>query len=347
MQGLELDHISFSAGGRQILRDISLGVRNGETVALLGPSGSGKTTLLRVVAGLERAASGSVRFDGAEMTGIPAHERGFGMMFQDHALFPHLNVAKNVEFGLRRAGGGTRAIAARRAEVLELVGLSGFEHRTLEKLSGGERQRVALARSLAPQPRLLMLDEPLGSLDRGLRERLAADLRGILTRLQVTALYVTHDQFEAFTVADRIAILDAGRIVRIDTPRGIWDDPQTEFVARFLGMENIVRGTRGADGAWQTALGSFVPEGASTGGGTLLLRTEGAALVSASGPNVAAGTVTAARFRGGATEVTIRSGDEKLTFEVPSAAAAPEPGSTIYVAIPRVQVLRPTTMDVM
>ena len=339
MQGLELEHINFSAGGRQILRDVSLRVQNGETVALLGPSGSGKTTLLRVVAGLEHAASGSVRFDGVEMRGIPAHGRGFGMMFQDHALFPHLNVAKNVEFGLRRGGGDARGKAARRAEVLELVGLSGFEQRSLEKLSGGERQRVALARSLAPQPRLLMLDEPLGSLDRGLRERLAADLREILTTLQVTALYVTHDQFEAFTVADRIAILDAGQIVRIDTPRGIWDEPQTEFVAHFLGFENIIGGVRAADGAWQTTLGTFLPEGSSTTGGALLLRTEGANLVSAPGQNVATGTVTAARFRGGSTEVTIRGGDEELVFDVPSATAAPEPGSLVHVAIPRAQVL--------
>ena len=347
MDGLAIDGVGFSAAGRQILGDVSLRVQRGETVGLLGPSGSGKTTLLRVIAGLERAASGSVRFDGIEMTPVPAHERGFGMMFQDHALFPHLNVAKNVEFGLRHAGWNAQRRAARRDEVLELVGLAGFEKRTLEKLSGGERQRVALARSLAPQPRLLMLDEPLGSLDRGLRERLADELRHILSTLEITAVYVTHDQFEAFTVADRIAILDAGRIVRLDTPRGIWDDPRTEFVARFLGLENIIPGARQTDGSWKTDIGVFVPQLVNPAGGSLLLRAEGARLVETSGPNVATGIVTTVRFRGGSTEVTIRSGDAEITFDLLSSGATPQPGSSVNVAIPTVQVLEPVAADVL
>lgn len=340
MSLLELRGVSFRAGGRTIVDDASLELAAGETVALLGPSGSGKTTLLRLVAGLERPSSGSVLFDGADVTALPAHRRGFGMMFQDHALFPHLDVGKNVEFGLRMARMSGPERSKRASELLELVGLAGFERRAIEKLSGGERQRVALARTLAPSPRLLMLDEPLASLDRGLRERLVGELRGILERLNIPALYVTHDQFEAFTVADRLAIMDRGRIVRAGTSRDVWEAPATEFVARFLGMDNIVRGERTPDGLVSTAFGRFGPVEGQAGPVRLLLRAEGASLANAPDANVAAGRVVSSLFRGAQMLVTIGADEGTLEFALP-AGRVYHTRDLVYVAVKSVQVVEP------
>lgn len=247
---LEIAHVSKRYDAATLaLRDVSLRVGEGEIVALVGPSGCGKTTLLRIVAGLETPDSGSVRFEGRDLLPQPVHARGFGLMFQEFALFPDKTVAQNVAFGLRMRGdqGGVTAgkltsgqIAARVDEMLELVNLRGYGKRTIFQLSGGERQRVALARSLAPSPRLLMLDEPLGSLDRALRETLMEEVRAILKRLGLTALYVTHDQQEALAVADRIAIMNKGEIVQLADPRTIWNAPATVFVARFLGFQNLL-----------------------------------------------------------------------------------------------------------
>ncbi len=329
MDGVALTGVSFEAGGRAILRDVSLSVAPGETLALLGPSGSGKTTLLRLAAGLDRLSAGAVSFAGNDVTNLPPHRRGFGMMFQDHALFPHLDVAGNVDFGLKQAHWDAARRAARRREVLDLVGLAGFEQRTIEKLSGGERQRVALARALAPQPKLLMLDEPLGSLDRGLRERLATDLRAILEGLGVPALYVTHDQFEAFTVADRLAIMNEGRIVRDGAPRAVWEDPRTEFVARFLGMDNIVPAA---------SLPGFAPP--PGGEQLLLLRDESVTLAGGLGPGVVAGTVLSAHFQGATTELRLSTAGGPLSFTFPSSLALPAAGKTTHVAAPRVQAIQ-------
>ena len=208
---LELRSIEVERGGSTILRGISLTVADGEIVCLTGPSGSGKTTLLRVIAGLSVPAAGTVSFDGTDLRDVPVHRRGFGLVFQDHALFPHRDVAGNVGFGLRMQGVRGRELAAGVAAQLELVGLAGHERRDVTTLSGGEQQRVALARALAPGPRLLLLDEPLASLDRELRDRLALDLRKILRELGVTAIHVTHDLAEAATVGDRtVALADLG-----------------------------------------------------------------------------------------------------------------------------------------
>ena len=201
---------------------MSFDVASSEIVCLLGPSGCGKTTLLNIIAGLEQPESGQVLVEGQDIAGTPVHRRGFGLMFQDLALFPHKNVRDNVAFGLRMANLAPQAIDLRVREVLELVGLAGFEQRDVNQLSGGEQQRVALARSLAPRPRLLMLDEPLSSLDRALRERLMNELRDILTRVGQTAIYVTHDQQEAFALADRVVILNAGRVAQIGTPQQVY-----------------------------------------------------------------------------------------------------------------------------
>ena len=190
---LRVEGLTVGFDGVAALDHASLDVSNGETVTVLGPSGSGKTTLLRVVAGLQVPDKGRVVLDGKDLAGIPPHRRGIGLVFQDHALFPHRNVAENVGFGLRMRGDNPAATARRVRELLELVGLAGFERRSVGTLSGGEQQRVALARALAPEPRLLLLDEPLGSLDRRLRDRLLEDLARLFGQLDVTAVYVTHD----------------------------------------------------------------------------------------------------------------------------------------------------------
>ncbi|MGH9050686.1 MAG: ABC transporter ATP-binding protein [Acidimicrobiia bacterium] len=217
------------------LDGLDLDVADGEVVCVLGPSGCGKSTLLRAVAGLEVPAAGTVAWNGRDLAGVPPHRRNLGLMFQDHSLFPHRDVLGNVAFGLRMQRVPSARARARAEELLALVGLAGYEHRRVSELSGGEQQRVALARALAPAPRLLMLDEPLGSLDRRLRDRLVVDLRELFLHLGQTALFVTHDHNEAFAVADQVAVMRAGRIEQFGPPAQVWRRPATEFVARFLG----------------------------------------------------------------------------------------------------------------
>ncbi|RME60413.1 MAG: ABC transporter ATP-binding protein, partial [Caldilineae bacterium] len=268
-------HKRFDA--QPVLRGVNLAVQAGEIVCLLGPSGCGKTTLLRIVAGLETPDQGAVYFEGQDLARAPVHKRGFGLMFQEFALFPHRNVFENVAFGLRMARWPAKDIQERVAAMLELVNLTGYETRSVFELSGGERQRVALARSLAPHPRLLMLDEPLGSLDRALREELMIELRRILKTVGVTGLYVTHDQQEAFAIADRVVVMHAGRFEQIGAPEEVYARPASQFVARFLGLKNLLPATviAAAPERVETPLGSFhLPEPAAPGAYTLLIRPE-------------------------------------------------------------------------
>lgn len=229
---LQIENLAVSAGRAQILSGVRLDVADGGVVAVLGPSGSGKSTLLRAVAGLAEVTAGDIRWNGQSVLGVPTHERGFGLMFQRYALFPHLDVAGNVGFGLKmkRATDRDRSVE----EALEWVGLAGFGSRKLDGLSGGERQRVALARTLAPEPQLVMLDEPLGALDRNLRQRLVEEIREILTARAVTALVVTHDREEATKMSDRLAIMNEGTIVQTGTIEEILASPADAWVTEFL-----------------------------------------------------------------------------------------------------------------
>jgi len=254
---LEVRNIFKTYEGKPLLKDISFTVAEGETICLLGASGSGKSTLLRIIAGLESPESGLVSFNGLELTNSPPHLRDFGLVFQDYALFPHLNVNENVAFGLKMRRMGHAEINERVANSLDLVSLSEFGNRKVTDLSGGEQQRVALARALAIRPRLLMFDEPLGALDRALREDLLNELRAILHRTKIPGIYVTHDQEEAFTIADRVLVLHDGEIVRIGTPADVWADPQSAFVAEFLGLGNILDGEVVGQNRFQTEHGTF------------------------------------------------------------------------------------------
>ena len=275
---------------------VNLDVGPGEVVALLGPSGSGKSSLLRAVAGLDPVAAGTISWDGADLAGTPVHRRGFGMMFQDGQLFPHRDVAGNVAYGIETVLGREER-RARVAELLELVGLAGFAGRDVASLSGGERQRVALARSLAPRPRLLLLDEPLSALDRALRERLAAHVREVLTATRTPAIFVTHDHDEAFAVADRIAVMDLGKLLQVAAPVEVWRRPTSRRVAEFLGYEAFVPV---GEFAWLVgAPGTAVvgPDGA------VLAVGPGALRVTDDGP--VAGRVVASGFRRGTTETVV------------------------------------------
>ncbi|GAU70084.1 putative ABC transporter ATP-binding protein [Streptomyces sp. NBRC 110611] len=288
--------VRFGPSGRPALDAVDLDVAAQEIVCVLGPSGSGKSTLLRVVAGLQPADSGRVLLAGRDQTAVPAHRRGVGLMFQDHQLFPQRDVAGNVAFGLRMRRSSRAEQARTVAELLDLVGLPGAQRRAVASLSGGEQQRVALARALAPRPRLLMLDEPLGQLDRGLRERLVVELRRLFRELGTTVLAVTHDQGEAFALADRVVVMKDGRIAQTGTPLEVWQRPATEFVARFLGFDNVVEATVRGEAA-ATPWGRVpVPAGTPDGPCRLLVRPAGVRLAPAGGGLPA--TVTARTFRG-------------------------------------------------
>ena len=236
---LRAQDVSHAYGDIVSLRDVSLDIDEGEILCLLGPSGCGKTTLLRIIAGLETEYEGIIAFEGDDIRLIPAHKRGFGLMFQDFALFPHLSVAENIAYGLKRLGLKRKAIGEEVRSLMRRVGLDDLDERDVASLSGGQKQRVALARSLAPNPRLLMLDEPLGSLDAQLRDQLALELRRIVKSAGLSAIYVTHDHREAYAVADRIAVMNEGRVYQHDAPRDLYRRPRCEFVARFLGMTNV------------------------------------------------------------------------------------------------------------
>jgi thiamine transport system ATP-binding protein len=272
---LEVEGIDVVFGRTRAVAAASLTVAAGEVVTVLGPSGCGKSTLLRVIAGLHRPDAGRVVLDGVELTGVPAHRRGIGLMFQEHALFPQRDVAGNVAFGLRMRGVGERERAPRVARLLELVGLPGYERRAVETLSGGERQRVALARALAPEPRVLLLDEPLASLDRPLRDRLKDELGRVFDELGLMIVYVTHDRDEALALGDRVAVMRDGSIVQCAPPDALWASPVDTEVALFLGIGRLVGGQivrPEAVAVRRSVSGNAAVESARRDGPTVMLR---------------------------------------------------------------------------
>lgn len=329
---LSIRGIRLAFDGQPVLRGIDLEVARGEIVCLLGPSGCGKTTLLRVIAGLEQPGAGDVLVEGRSVLGMPVHARDFGLMFQDYALFPHMSVAGNVAFGLkmRRIPDAARRVG----EALALVGLGGFEQRDVNQLSGGERQRVALARSLAPGPRLLMLDEPMGALDATLRDRLVVELRAIIRQVGLTAIYVTHDQGEALAIADRVAIMNAGQIEQVDSPEAIYRRPATAFAARFLGLNNVVPVLDAVSASHvRTPAGEFETDPRAR---SLLLHPIGLRL--ADGENVAntiTGYVRECVFQGETYRLTIaHDSGVQLTLSVPvGSRLLPRVGQVVNVAV--------------
>jgi thiamine transport system ATP-binding protein len=329
--GLVLEGIRKAYASTVALDGVSLCVPGRSIVAVLGPSGSGKSTLLSVIAGLETADSGRVLWEGEPLDAVPAHRRNFGLMFQDFVLFPHLNVERNVAFGLQMQRVEPEAVAARVRECLQQVGLAGFEQRDVGTLSGGEQQRVALARALAPRPRLLMLDEPLGALDRTLRERLLGEIHHILHTTRQTALVVTHDQEEAFGLADRIVILEAGRVLQEGDPQQIYQHPQSAAVAHFLGFVNLLPG-EAAPGGTQTALG-LLPVHAPRGTQCTVLLRPNAARLDGQGTLVLDAMLLEKTFRGPTCILDVEARGLRLTFEVPSATPLPSEGTPIRLTL--------------
>jgi iron(III) transport system ATP-binding protein len=320
----------------QAVDDLGLEVERGELVSLLGPSGCGKTTTLRLVAGFETPTRGTIRIDGRDVSRLPPQKRATGMVFQNYALFPHLNVYENVAFGLRTRGLGRADTERRVSRALELVDLTGYGTRRVQELSGGQQQRVALARAIAPEPPLLLLDEPLSNLDAALRERTRAELRGLLKQLGMTAVFVTHDQEEAFALADRIALLNHGRLQQYGTPDELYRYPVNTFTASFIGRANFLQGT--VESVQDGRLEVRLPQGARwlalPAAGTapavgdavrLLVRPESLAPAD----DGLSGRVVERRFAGAYTELLVDAAGVMLQVHVRDSAA--QPGDAVNI----------------
>ncbi len=339
---LEVRAVTKTYEGRPLLRGISFDLDQGETICLLGPSGSGKSTLLRLIAGIEPLESGQICWDGRDLAGVPVHQRGFGLMFQDYALFPHLTVRENVAFGLRMQRLPREQIGQRVNAALEQVNLAGLAHRRVTDLSGGEQQRVALARALAPRPRLLMLDEPLGALDRALREQLLDELRRLLRSTGIPAIYVTHDQEEAFFLADRLLLLHNGLVEQSGAPAEVYAAPATAWAAAFLGQTNLLDGWVSSLDPLriETEAGQFPAEPgpgfqpAMAAPATLLFQADGASLVAADSPlAVLSGTVDDLVFRGDGFHLGLRlASGQVFTFRVDRPAQVGESAGLLLPA---------------
>lgn len=346
---LKVQQVSKQFGTTVVLDEVSLSIPKGNVVSILGRSGSGKSTLLRCIAGLEKVDKGKIIVAGQEITHLPTHQRQIGMMFQQFALFPHRTVAENIAFGLRMRGDNRESQHKRVAELLDLVGLQGYERRTIFELSGGEQQRVALARSLAPTPPLLLLDEPMSSLDQALRERLMGEIRAILKAIDITALYITHDQHEAFAVADWLVLLENGKIVQEGLPEEIYHQPINRFAARFFGIQNllpVIEVVSIRDGKLKqvkTVVGLFHVSHETPTHDFIAFPAESAEIVDkVDNPvdnlgNLLTGVVKGRSFRGGYYDVVVEYEDGiLLTWEVES---APDVDESITIRIPPQRIL--------
>ncbi len=333
---LEIDSLEKRFGDFAVTRGVSLSVQKSEIVALLGPSGSGKTTILRLVAGFEIPDSGRIVVEGEDVTRTPPERRRFGMVFQHYALFPHLTVGENVAFGLESAGVPRETRRERVAETLAVVDLTGFESRRVTELSGGQQQRVALARALAPEPRVLLLDEPLSNLDPSLREKTRRELKRVIRRVGITTLFVTHEQEEAFELGDRVAVLNRGRLEQIGLPEELYEAPATRFVATFIGRSSVLPAIwspgGGGVGTARFSSGSLWP--AQAAGplapgqpADLVVRPEGLVLTSRDAAGALAGEIVERRYAGRAAFfiVQIEGVGEVEVLAPPDAARVGEP----------------------
>jgi putative spermidine/putrescine transport system ATP-binding protein len=316
---VEFDHISRHFGAVRAVDDVSVAIEEGGFFAMLGPSGSGKTTCLRLISGFERPTSGHVRIFGETSENVPPNRRPVNTVFQDYALFPHLSVRDNVAYGLMVTGTDRRTRHAAADEMLELVKLDGYGSRKPAQLSGGQRQRVALARALVNKPRVLLLDEPLGALDLKLREAMQEELKSLQRALGITFIFVTHDQGEALSMADRVAVFNEGRIVQVGSPRDIYERPGTRFVADFVGSANVLSPDLAAEAGGNRQWSSLRPES-----------------ITLTAPDVArlTGTVTGARYLGAVNRVAVDVGGNTLTVAVPASRSVPANGAEVGLTWP-------------
>ena len=316
MSGLQLAGVTKRFGSITAVTDVNLDIPDGKFISFLGPSGCGKTTLLRMIAGLESPSAGSIRLDGEDITPIPTHKRNIGMVFQSLALFPHLNVWENISYGMRIRGTAKAGRKKRASELLELVRLPGVEDRRISQLSGGQRQRVAMARALALEPKLFLLDEPLSALDAKLREEMQVELRILQERLGITTIIVTHDQREAMTMSDQVVVMSTARIQQMGRPLEIYRNPASAFVAEFIGTSNLVK-VKVASATEVEALGERfsvdnMADGLAAGADAVLsVRPEEVHVLPSShvGPNQVDGKVTFVRDVGASVETFIDCGD--------------------------------------
>ncbi|MBO9578915.1 MAG: ABC transporter ATP-binding protein [Microbacteriaceae bacterium] len=330
---VELRNVVKAYPGLRALDDLDLVLAPGEFVALLGPSGCGKTTALRSLAGLETITSGRIEVDGRDVTRLPTNQRDMGMVFQAYSLFPHMTALENVEYGLRMRRVGRAERAERAMEALALVGLEGREGRYAHQLSGGQQQRVALARALVIRPKVLLLDEPLSALDAKVRVQLREQIRRIQTELAITTLFVTHDQEEALAVADRVAVMNAGRIEQIGTPEELYATPRTAFVADFVGLSNRVPGELA--GGTVTAYGTSFPllgEGVADGPVLAFVRPEDVRFAAAGAAGGLPATVVTSSFLGSLRRTQVRLADGTLVSVQHDAADAHAPGDEVRIA---------------
>ncbi|MDR5651601.1 ABC transporter ATP-binding protein [Ruixingdingia sedimenti] len=311
---VEFQSVSRHFGPVKAVDGVDLTIAEGAFFAMLGPSGSGKTTCLRLISGFEKPTAGAIRIFGQDVSDVPPNRRNVNTVFQDYALFPHMNVRDNVAYGLMVRGVGRRARYDKAEEMLSLVKLPGYGERKPGQLSGGQRQRVALARALVNEPRVLLLDEPLGALDLKLREAMQDELKALQQRLRITFVFVTHDQHEALSMADSLAVFNEGRIAQIGTPEDIYARPRTRFVADFVGSSNVLppEVTRALGGPRQWAS----------------LRPEALRLADGAGTARLSGTVTALRYLGAANRVTIAAHGVDIAALIPAGQPLPEPGGT-------------------
>jgi putative spermidine/putrescine transport system ATP-binding protein len=321
------------------LDDVSLSIESGEFITLLGPSGSGKTTLLMVLAGFTRPDAGSVKFGDREVVLLPPHKRDIGMVFQNYALFPHMTVAGNLAYPLKLRGHGRKEIEERIARALDLVQLGGYGKRGVDQLSGGQRQRIALARAVIFEPRILLMDEPLSALDKKLREQMQLEVRRLHDRLRLTTVYVTHDQREALTMSDRIAVINAGKVIQVDRPRDLYDQPHTRFVADFIGESHAVpvRVSNGQPRLFGAPLRMVRPLRSDAADQILVLRPEKLKFLAngaSSDGNSVEGRVRQHIFQGDSvvSYVTIGDGHEvAVRFAQTAETVLPDPGTPVRI----------------